>query len=310
MTHAFYMPADFRPTSRFYIFDLDGTIAISKSGRPTAHDAADTLIIPSVPKLFDDLRTAGNTILIVSNQAIWSDATKEKIQYIFDTLKVPVAVATGIRSPCRKPNPLIWWVFCHTHSIPPPAEITMVGDAVGPTDPYPPYRWASSDAEFAANIGAKFVRPCDIIPRTEPMSSRTSLSSSPKVESRLILMVGNPGSGKSTFARKQAEETGAEHIEQDTFSSRSKVLAAARAALRAGRSVIIDATHGNRERRNEVYALAAECGVEPHVVWLPRDGRPFNKERTSRIVPGVAYGMYVKHFSDPREDGAPVTVIC
>lgn len=298
------MPADFRPTSRFYIFDLDGTIAISKSGRPAAHDAADTLIIPSVSKLFDDLRTAGNTILIVSNQAYWSDATKEKIQYIFDTLKVPVAVATGTRSPYRKPSPLIWSTFCTTHHIPAPTEITMVGDAVGPADPYPPYRWASSDAEFAANIGAKFVRPCDIIPHTEP-----------KVESRLILMVGNPGSGKSTFARKQAEETGAEHIEQDTFSSRSKVLGAARAALRAGRSVIIDATHGNRERRNEVYALAAECGVAAHVVWLPRDGRPFNKERTSRIVPGVAYGMYVKHFSDPRDDrhgddDAPVTIIC
>lgn len=298
--HAFYTPADFKPTASFYIFDLDGTIAISKSGRLAAHDAADTLIIPSVPQLFADLRAAGHTILIVSNQAYWSDAAKDKVEYIFRTLNVPVAVAIGKHSPYRKPSPLIWNTFRGIWNAR-PAEVKMIGDAVAVTDPYPPYRWACSDAEFAVNIGATFIRPCDIIPAAvgaEPGAGGLSV----------FVMVGNPGSGKSTYAARLAARIGAEHIEQDSYPSRSKVLAAARAALRAGRSVVIDATHSNRDRRNEAYAVAAEFGAVPQVVWLPRDGRPFNALR-EKPIPAVAYGTYTKYFSDPREDGVPVTVV-
>lgn len=297
--HAFYTPADFKPTASFYIFDLDGTIAISKSGRLAAHDAADTLIIPSVPQLFADIRAAGHTILIVSNQAYWSDAAKDKVEYIFRILNVPVAVATGKHSPYRKPSPLIWYTFrdmCGAR----PTEIKMIGDAVAVTDPYPPYRWACSDAEFASNIGATFIRPCDIIPAAAVAEPAGGLS--------VFVMVGNPGSGKSTYAAHLADRTDAEHIEQDSYPSRSKVLAAARAFLRAGRSVVIDATHSNRDRRNEAYAVATEFGAAPHVIWLPRDGRPFNALR-EKPIPPVAYGTYTKYFTDPCEDGVPVTVV-
>lgn len=298
--YAFYVPADFAPTSSFYIFDLDGTIVFSKSGKLSGSDAADTLILPSVPKLFSEIRALGHTILVVSNQAYWTDGAKEKIQYVHTTLNVPIAVATGKLSPYRKPSPLIWNTFKATYNVN-PAKITMVGDAVGPADPYIPYRWASSDADFAKNIGATFVRPSDIIPGSGEPQIPEGLS--------IILMVGNPGSGKSTFAAELAEKTGAEHIEQDNYPSRSKVLATAKTILRTGRSVIIDATHGNKERRNEVYAIAKECNATPHIIWFPRDGRPFNKERTTRIVPGVAYGTYTKYFSDPREDGMPISVM-
>lgn len=297
--HAFYTPADFKPTASFYIFDLDGTIAISKSGRLAAHDATDTFIIPSVSQLFADLRAAGHTILIVSNQAYWSDAAKDKVEYIFRTLNVPVAVAIGKHSPYRKPNPLIWHTFRDIWGVR-PTEVKMIGDAVAITDPYPPYQWACSDAEFAVNIDATFIRPCDIIP--------AAVGAEPAGDLSVFVMVGNPGSGKSTYAVRLAGRIGAEHIEQDKYPSRSKVLAAARAALRAGRSVIIDATHSNRDRRNEAYVIATEFGAAPHVIWLPRDGRPFNALR-EKPIPPVAYGTYTKYFSDPREDGVPVTIV-
>lgn len=299
--HAFYTPADFRPTASFYIFDLDGTIAISKSGRLAAHDASDTLIIPSVPQLFADLRAAGHTILIVSNQAYWSDAAKDKVEYVFRTLNVPVAVATGKSSPYRKPNPLIWHTFRDIWGTR-PTEVKMIGDAVSATDPYPPYRWACSDAEFASNIGATFIRPCDIIPGGADAEPLTDGSLS------VILMVGNPGSGKSTYAARLAARTGAKHIEQDRYPSRRAVLFTAGCVLRDGHSVIIDATHSNRARRNEAYAVGAKYGAIAHVIWLPRDGRPFNALR-ELPVPPVAYGTYTKYFSDPREDGVPVTVV-
>lgn len=175
----------------------------------------------------------------------------------------------------------------------------MIGDAVGETDPYIPYRWASSDFDFAANIGAVFIRPCDIIPGVSPSSFEVPTGLS------VILMVGNPGSGKSSFARSIV---GVEHIEQDSYPSRSKVLSATKKLLREGKSVVIDATYGNKDRRAEVYKIADAVGAAVRVVWLPRDGRPFNALREHPIPP-VAYGVYTKHFSDPRDDGVPVTII-
>jgi hypothetical protein len=85
------------------------------------------------------------------------------------------------------------------------------------------------------------------------------------------------------------------HIEQDAFSSKSAVLKAVKAALAAGSSVVVDATHGSAKNR-EPYIALTPC----RILWHVRDGRPFNALRPAP-VPEVAYAIYAKYFVRPAE---------
>jgi hypothetical protein len=162
----------------------------------------------------------------------------------------------------------------------------MCGDAVGPSDPYPPYCWASSDADFAAAIDATFVRPCDLFPPALPLA--------PSEKQELILLMGNPGSGKSTMGRDLASYI---HVEQDTMASKAATKKAVIAALAIGKSVVVDATHGSATNREPYLTL----GVPVRIVWSIKDGRPFNALR-EKPVPEVAYAVYSKHFVRPTGD--------
>jgi hypothetical protein len=86
------------------------------------------------------------------------------------------------------------------------------------------------------------------------------------------------------------------------------MLKAAEAVLAHGLSVIIDATHESKAKRQECYDMAARCGCTARIFWLPRDGRSFNATRV-KPVPSVAYGVYSKHFEDPRDDGVPLYLL-
>ena len=93
----------------------------------------------------------------------------------------------------------------------------------------------------------------------------------------LILTVGLPGSGKSSFSRRLAQEIDAVVLESDALrrllfgepvysvlESRrlfAAVHAAARELLEHGRTVIIDATSLKEADRSPVYELADEAGA-------------------------------------------------
>jgi hypothetical protein len=92
----------------------------------------------------------------------------------------------------------------------------------------------------------------------------------------LVVTVGLPGSGKSTFARRLARETGATVLESDALrrllfgipvysalESRrlfEAINASARELLEHGRDVIIDATNVRESDRLPIYALAEATG--------------------------------------------------
>ena len=285
-------------STKLFLIDIDGTLVTSTSGRRWASTATDWIFLGPVASKLEELRRDGWTVALITNQSDWkvSPDPAAKITSILAALQTAngwapwTLVATATRKEkdtlYRKPGRGLYDLLLKTLNIS-PSEIRMCGDAVGAADPYPPYRWADSDAAFAATIGATFVRPLDLF------SAGPTVTPSPKQE--LILLMGNPGSGKSSAARKLAEN-GYIHIEQDTMKSKAATKAAVCSALKTGSSVVVDATHGSATNREPYAAL----GVPLRILWFIRDGRPFNALR-EKPVPEVAYAVYSKHFIPPSE---------
>jgi DNA 3'-phosphatase len=282
--------------SKLYLIDIDGTLVISASGRRWAADQNDWIFLGPTPATLDKLHTEGWIVALITNQSDWKNgpAPEAKIKSILAALQEAngwapwCLVATATRKEkdtlYRKPGRGLFDLLLK--ELPPLTEVRMCGDAVGPTDPYPPYRWASSDADFAAAIDATFVRPSDLFPPALPLA--------PSEKQELILLMGNPGSGKSTMGRDLASYI---HVEQDTMTSKAATKKAVIAALATGHSVVVDATHGSATNREPYLTL----GVPVRIVWFLRDGRPFNAHR-EKPVPEVAYAIYSKHFIRPEGD--------
>ena len=315
-------PAVAAEGDRIFLLDIDGTLITSKSGRRWAADADDWIFLGDVPATLNRLRVEGWIVALVSNQSDWktSPAATAKIASILAALETAngwaptCLVATATRKEkdtvYRKPGRGLYDVLLSHLDLTAAgvAEVRMCGDAVGPADPFPPYRWADSDAAFATAIGATFVRPLDLFPSIPPVTPAslpaTATATATAAAQELVLLVGNPGSGKSSTGRAFAA-AGYIHVEQDVVGTKAAVKRAVTAGLAAGKSVVVDATHGSQVNRDPYIALAAEKRVPLRIVWHIRDGRSFNALR-EKPVPEVAYAVYSKHFVPPV--GSPVVI--
>ncbi len=290
--------------THFYLFDLDGTLVASRSGRPIATDAADIIFFHGVEERIRDLLTAGHTLLIISNQAIWNVAVKSKVHAVVKCLGIPAIVATGKTSPYRKPAANMWHKFLMQFRVNMTGikEVHYTGDAVDTYDPWPAYRWSDSDRRFSETIQATFHRPIDFFPQWDPSTA------APKKRTMFIMM-GTPGSGKTTIGYQLSEKYNLPIFVQDQWRTRDQFLKDIRKELEeSDNSIIVDATHSNRDRREELYSLARVHDMVVKILWSVRDGRLFNAERF-KPVPAVAYGVYMKNFADPMKDNVDVIVV-
>lgn len=285
-----------------YMFDVDGTILTAVDGSVVSDEEFEFL--GPVPEVFERLEKAGAVIALVSNQMYWKDTQKEKFQrlrILFPT--VIQAVATGNSSPFRKPNAAIFNEIVAAIGRK-PRSIHYIGDAIGTTATYPPYKWSNSDKAFAEAIGAIFHEPTEFFPHVrKPLPDLG--------QQELVLLVGPPGSGKSTVAASMVV-TDPNHIvvNQDTLGTKAKVIKAGAAAWAAGKSVIVDATHPTRAKRHEIVeGITGSAQTPVRLLWFIRDGRTFNKERPDP-VPEMAYRIYTKNFERPMlEEFGPGTTI-
>jgi bifunctional polynucleotide phosphatase/kinase len=302
---------------RIFLLDVDGTLIVSKSGRKWADTPTDWMWAhPHFPQFLAE-KSKDAVVALVTNQSMWTHESSQapaKIQSILAALEA----TNGWRPAClvatkttkqkdtlyRKPGRGLYDVLLkelgwRQEDV---GSLEMCGDAVGAEDPNQAYRWADSDSKFAQAIGATFIRPCDLPLPTIPPPS-------PSTRRELVICVGNPGSGKSTTARRFAA-AGYTHVEQDVTKTPAATMKAVKAAITT-QSVVVDATHSSVKNRAPYIALAKELAYHIRILWHVKDGRPWNALRCApqKPVPEIAYAVYSKYFEEPMETEGLVDIV-
>jgi len=279
-------------SSRVAAFDLDGTVIKSpfiQLGRPGSKGGGGKRVMRKqanglewewwravVPQKMKEAHDSGFSVVLISNQNLKSAALaewKKKIPLIAAAVpELPFRIfAATAKDGHRKPMPGMWFelerIFAKDRITIDKSASYYVGDAAGRADDF-----ASTDRKFALNVGVKFYTPEEYFlkippaPYTLPGYNVSSVKDDPQGSSEsdasilppdprteIVLFVGFPSLGKSTFYRKHFASAGYVHVNQDSLGSRPKCVKAAEKALAAGKSCVIDNT--NRDVQTRKYYL-------------------------------------------------------
>jgi bifunctional polynucleotide phosphatase/kinase len=177
----------------------------------------------------------------------------------------------------------------------------FVGDALGRKGDF-----ADTDKLFAEVIGIRWISPESMF-GGEPASFKVDIAFSLSEDPEIIIMVGYPGSGKSTIARKICEDNSKYiHIESDVLKTSAKMIKNAAAHIADKKSIIFDATNSSVKKRKEYIEFAKKHGYNVtcvHVETSKEESYKRNKTREeAKQVPKSAYSVYSKHFEQPKEE--------
>lgn len=349
-----YMVPEVR--GKLAMFDMDGTLIQTKSGKTFPINSKDwQWRFPVVPDKLRSLYADGWSIYVITNQAGISsgkqkqDDIVDKIQTMLTEIGVPITVyiATA-KDYWRKPNTSIAEHFILGPN--PPERIQYVGDAAGRK-----HDFSDVDRKLAFNLYPlmKFLYPA-LKPsqRAEFFNETvyfTGTNTAPngwtgfdpsawlaecktkqlrqldplELDKRyMIILIGPPGSGKSCMAKRICSTyKNFVIVNQDTLKTQMACLAAIRAAIADGRSIIVDNTNPSKTTRSSYTSLApSDYKILEVVIQIDREvAEHMNLVREKQFVydlitngqvpviiriPDIAYNKYYKQLelpSDPVE---------
>jgi bifunctional polynucleotide phosphatase/kinase len=164
--------------------------------------------------------------------------------------------------------------------------------------------FANTERVFAENIGIRWFSP-ESICKQETSSveiSNITISNEPEI----VIMVGFPGSGKSSVAKQLCSNDNYIHIEGDVYKTPTKMMKKAFEFIQQKKSVVFDATNSSIKKRAEYLNFAKIYGYTVRCVHVttPMDiAYKRNKMRNlENQVPLIAYSVFKKHYEEPSEE--------
>jgi len=288
-------------------FDYDWTLVCPKDGKTFPSNVEDwQWLYPNIPDELKRLNEEGFSVVIFTNQS--KDWKVTQIQSVAQSLEIPIFIVLAREKCDYKPNPILYDVLVGNAKVS-KEQSFFVGDALGRKGD-----WADSDKVFAQNIGLKCYSPEEMFAtkhETETVEiPQLNLSDSKQV----IIMVGYPGSGKSTIAKHICEDERFVLIQGDVYKTSPKMIKAASELVQEGKSIVFDATNSSCKKRSEYLAFAKKHNYKAlciHVSTSLEVAYKRNKERsTENQVPKIVYSVYTKHFESPSvEEGFDVIVL-
>jgi bifunctional polynucleotide phosphatase/kinase len=240
----------------------------------------------------------------------------------------------------RKPRTGMWAEMYRDYALQ-PGDVDLgasifVGDAAGRTaylkgGTAVPKDFSCGDRNLAANIGIPFQTPEEFFlgqkqreferifdlgaypfPLAAESPGTEDLTFAKANPQDVVLFVGPPGSGKSTFYFKHLAPLGYERINQDILVTKSKCFKAAGEALKAGKSVAVDNTNPDPDTRVAWVELARKNKVPIRCVWFKTPlpvcehndavrslNKPLNPEARESL-PKLAFNSYGSRFREPK----------
>ena len=279
-------------------FDYDRTLVCPKDGKTMPSDVEDWMwMYPNIPEHLKRYNEEGYSVVIFTNQSKPWKVTQ--IQTVAKSLEIPIFIVVASDKCDYKPNPVLYDVLVGNSQV--DKELSFfVGDALGGKGD-----WANSDKVFAQNIGFKCQSPQEMFATKEVVEvpvHELNLSDSKQV----VIMVGYPGSGKSTIAKNICANTSFVLIQGDVHKTAPKMLKAALEHVKEDKSVVFDATNSSCKKRSEYIEFAKKHNMKVvciHVSTSLELSYKRNKERDpENQVPKIAYSVYTKHYNAPNVD--------
>ncbi|GAA5911409.1 hypothetical protein JCM8208_005050 [Rhodotorula glutinis] len=287
------------PSTKVAAFDIDGTLIRPRNNNKYPQSDSDwEWINPHVIPKLRKLHTDGFAIVLFTNQGLVPKRLewfKRKIPVVARALDIPLRVfAAYDHNEYRKPAPAMWLVFERKFNGGVPIDYAAsfyVGDAAGrPATTTRLKDHSDTDHKFALNCGLPFLTPEQFFldkpahapvafegwdPRshdhTSPLYSPCSPPLLPRRRSEfddapppeVVVFVGCPGVGKTTFVKTHFAPKGYVHVNQDTLKTRQACLDAVRKALTSSppKSVVVDNTSPSRSVRAEYLDLARSLSL-------------------------------------------------
>lgn len=276
-------------------FDMDDTLIYGSDG--VGYKA-----YPFAVEKLKELDKMGFNILVFSNQKKPKQSDKivnAKINAVIE-LYSPLSIhffCARADDEYRKPNIGMLKLVPKRYG---PVKF-FVGDADGGEGSF-----SDADSGFAKNAKIDFYTPekyfniYEEIGRQLPVVLRPS-----KIKFvTMVLLVGYPGSGKTTFCKERLGHF--IRISRDELGTMAKCLKRTKNELQEGNSVVIDNLNSSREHRAEFIRIANECEaaiVAVHFRTNMNAAQSRNEKREGKSkVPNVVFYKYRKEFEIPEKD--------
>lgn len=307
-------------------FDLDGTLIKTKSGKKFPKDENDWIFFSNnVQSKIKELHKNNYSIIIITNQAglsvdnkltIW----KKKITNIFHELNLPIKIFSSIaHNIYRKPFPTIMneLIFPYT------PDIDLInsfycGDACGRDKDH-----SDCDLKFAINSKLKFILPevlfdnskiNDIPPINYPPFDEINNKQDKKIvqfnslvqNKEILLMIGYPGSGKSSFVNNILIPLNYFRVNRDTLVTQAKCLKETKKGIDKGLNIVIDNTNASKKNRADYLKLAKMNNYEVRCICINTsyllsfhnsNYRAIKNKQTP--IPEIAFRLYRKNYCEP-----------
>jgi len=289
---------------KMFAVDYDWTLVNPKEGKTFPMNIDDwEWYSPSVPSTLKQRYLDGFMIVVFTNQSKpWKC---EQITTVLQTLNIPVFICIATDKAEYKPNTIMYdklsSSFKLNESILKESSL-FVGDALGRKSDF-----SDSDKVFAEEIGITYFSPEKIFLEQNCGCVETFeivLSSEPEI----IIMVGYPGSGKTTIADYICGNNSKYiRIGGDTYKSNTpKMIKASLEHIADNKSIVFDATNSSVKKRKLYLDFARKHGYTVrciHVKTTQDVSYKRNKCRDdSKQVPKIAYSVYKKHYEEPMEE--------
>jgi DNA 3'-phosphatase len=292
------------PSRKYAIFDVDNTIIQPIRGRIVPLNRRDWKPrFSNTIQAIRDIYLKGYTIVFRTDQSknFRIDLVRDVAEYI----GIPILVLIAIAKDLKKPDTSLFLQEIKNMNA---NESFYVGDAAGRRGD-----WSAVDKEFANALGIRFYTPEEFFEkRLEEVPSvlvSNYTSSIPplldQIKEEVVIMIGIPGSGKSTIVQRDLKPKGYFILSGDDLgtSNPKKLIKIATDQWGKGqRKFVFDLTNLTEEHRANYRDWSHALGMTCRLVYVESDVKTAMskvKERNKKDIPSFVIKMMNDKLQKP-----------